>query len=171
MTAPIPSWGRTTGVTPGWNGNTECMANEPELQPDEVERKKASVLSEREAISLISSDEKPADPPEEADALKEDPPGGASFLARQAIQPAPRRVRDPERVTCHTCAGDHHGPDGTDRLHDPVRRRVDPQNAVEEGIAAEIVFEGRCGHPDTAACRADVDATGADLDRRLDRSR
>jgi hypothetical protein len=50
------------------------MAKEPELQPDEVERKQASVLSEREAISLISSDEKPADPPEEAEALEEDPP-------------------------------------------------------------------------------------------------
>ena len=48
------------------------MANEPDSQPDEVERKQASVLSGREAISLISPDEKPADPPEEA--LEEDPP-------------------------------------------------------------------------------------------------
>ena len=48
------------------------MADEPELQPDEVERKQASVLSGREAISLISSDEKPAEPPEET--LEEDPP-------------------------------------------------------------------------------------------------
>ena len=49
------------------------MADEPELQPDEVERKQASVLSGRDAISLISSDETPAEAPEET--LEEDPSG------------------------------------------------------------------------------------------------
>lgn len=50
------SWGRTTGVTRGWNGNTQTVEEPERDEPDELE---ASVLPEREAISLISPDPVP----------------------------------------------------------------------------------------------------------------